>query len=181
MVEIDKESLHQVLLKVDAALESSIVLVAIGGTALSLLNLKDSTHDIDCIAETDDYLLRIDVIVALDKLGFPAEIQEKGTIVMFTLPDDYLDNAIPYDRNGEFQKLKLFILSPLDILITKLSRYEQKDRIDITVVLLHYRFTWKQIESRFRLFEKLYGGNKEQLKINFDFFREQYDELFPDR
>lgn len=177
MVAIDKNKLHEALLKLDVTLTQPVTLIAIGGTALSLFELKENTHDIDCMIESDDELLRVDVIVSFHKMGYSTEIQEKGTIVLFDLPPDYIKRAISYDKNDSFKNLRLLILSPLDVLLTKLSRYEQKDRVDIAAILMTFKFSWAEIEARFKLYESLYRGNKEMLKQKFESFREQYDAL----
>ena len=51
---IKKEELLPYLEDMDRFLKKKVTLVAVGGTAMTLLNLKDSTKDIDFCAETKE-------------------------------------------------------------------------------------------------------------------------------
>jgi len=53
---IDKNSLLKWLGNLDKKLKKNITLIAVGGTAMTLLGLKTSTRDIDfCIKHFNDY------------------------------------------------------------------------------------------------------------------------------
>jgi len=47
MAELDKKALMDFLEEVDRVLEEDVVLVAVGGTALTLMDTKTSTRDVD--------------------------------------------------------------------------------------------------------------------------------------
>ncbi len=59
---LDKSYLMDFLGEVDKELEREVTLVAVGGTAMTLLDLKPSTIDIDFTIPEDDFRLFRDVI-----------------------------------------------------------------------------------------------------------------------
>ncbi|MBI4145855.1 hypothetical protein HY489_00800 [Candidatus Woesearchaeota archaeon] len=171
---IDKGKLIEILREVDSQLSDQVTLIAIGGTALNLLDIKQGTYDVDLMIEHDDVVLKAEITAIIYKLGFETQIQDKGTVVMFDLPPDYAYKSLASEFNALFKNLKLLVLSPIDILITKLGRYAQKDKIDIENIVLRYRPMWEEIEQRFAIFLEKYHGNKKQLQKNFNTFKKQY-------
>ncbi len=90
----ENKQLLEFLEQVDKQLEKSIDIIAVGGTAMTLLKLKQSTIDIDF-----DFS-RNDIIVfekALQKIphGFKIDLYTDGMIFSQQLPEDYRSKAIP--------------------------------------------------------------------------------------
>ena len=54
---IANKNLLEWLRKIDNKLNRKIIIIAVGGTALTLMNLKESTKDIDLCVEKSDYEL----------------------------------------------------------------------------------------------------------------------------
>lgn len=52
---ITKKDLLSWLKKIDSKLKKKITLIAVGGTAMTLLNFKESTIDVDFDVGRDDY------------------------------------------------------------------------------------------------------------------------------
>ena len=136
--------------------------------------------DIDFIIKDSDPLLKADIIVGIYKQGAETQIQDPGTIVTYELPKDYLINAIDdKELNKNFTKIRIKILTPLDIIITKINRFDAKDRIDIISVLNRNKYDFQTIENRFNQYHNLFHGNKQKLMKHFFEFKQLYDELYP--
>lgn len=174
---IDKNTLIEILKEIDNKLKKPLVLIAIGGTGLNLIGLKNETLDIDFIIESDSNLLHAIVTVAILNLGYETQIQRRGKIVTYNLPSNYVEKSITADINKNFKNLTILILSPLDILISKLGRYVDKDIEDIARILLTCRYPLEQIEARFKEFYDKYGGDKKQFTANFEKFKRQYKQV----
>ena len=130
---LNRDELIKLLQIVDEKLDENAELIAIGGTALNLLGLKKVTFDADFILENPDPLLKVDIILHITTAGVDTQIQDPGTIVMFELPHDYKRTVLEdKELNRLFTKIQIKILPPLDVLITKLSRFDPKDIKDIT-------------------------------------------------
>lgn len=127
--------------------------------------------------ESDDNLQRIDIIVGIDKLGYQTEIQERRMIVILELPPDYVKLCSYAEINSQLKNLTVLILSPLDIIITKISRYAPKDMPDLTNTLLRYKLPLEIIEERFKQYLRRYGGNKREFASKFEDFKELYSEV----
>ena len=174
--QVTKAKLIELLRKIDSTLDETVVLVAIGGTALSLLDLKEATHDVDFILQNNSQYIKGDLTLKILDSGYDVQIQDQGKIVLFRLPPDYLALAKPSEINSLFSNLQVYILSPIDLLVSKLSRYNTKDYFDINALLLRYRFTIEEIKNRYGQYQLLYKGDLKKLDMNFATFEKQYAE-----
>ena len=121
---IDKDDLIDWIKAMDNRLDFEIELIAVGGTAMTLLGLKGSTRDVDFCLDSKD---KKRFMKALDK-KFIVDIFVDGYIFSEQLPDDYKE------KSKELLKLKnitLKTLSPVDIVITKTARLNARDEADI--------------------------------------------------
>ena len=176
---IDKEELIKILKEVDIKLERKIKLTAIGGTALNILGLKQTTQDIDFIIEDSDPLIKADIITTIYKQGVETQLQDPGTIVIYKLPKDYRKKSLEdKELNKNFTKINIKILTPIDIIITKLNRFEPKDITDITNILNNTKYDLKIIEKRFKQYYNLFPGNKQKLMNHFIQFKELYNKIY---
>src|SRR3989338_4295939 len=120
----------------------SIRLIAVGGTALTLLDIKASTRDIDFTVPADD----VGALRALlektgtkhaggisfrTKEGARLDIFKGGQIFSTALPEDFLERSAMV---RDFGSIKLHALSPYDIILTKLARGSVDDEEDIRAV-----------------------------------------------
>ncbi|MBI4139355.1 hypothetical protein HY483_00145 [Candidatus Woesearchaeota archaeon] len=176
--EITKEKLLKLFEHLDKTRSEPLVIVAIGGTALSLLGLKEVTEDIDFIIESRKSYDKVDLTVEIYNQGYKTEIQEKGIIVVLTLPADYVECCSSISKNASFKNLRVLILSPVDIIITKMARFIRKDRIDITKVLLQYKPSLQEIEARFQKYLDLNKGQRAELLKKFGEFKKLYTKVF---
>ncbi|MBI3033443.1 hypothetical protein HYY69_08270 [Candidatus Woesearchaeota archaeon] len=151
----DLEAFLQLL----ADLDKDIELFALGGTAMILANIKESTKDIDFLTTLDYEQLRI--LLQL------AGLKEKNTtrlcntwflnnlridffydafILGYSLPDDWKKLSIQLKSIG---KIRLYILNWYDIIITKLSRSEERDINDILFILKTQKIDFAILKKRY--------------------------------
>ena len=156
---IDKNDLVKWLQKVDKDLKKHILVVAVGGTAMTLLGLKSSTVDVDfCVNSKDKEELE-----AAISGTFKVDIFVDGYIFSEQLPDDYMSKA---KEIIEMKNITLKALSPTDIIITKAARLNARDEEDIEALSKHVD---KEIlVKRFKIVVKTYAGSEKQYNENFN-------------
>jgi len=177
---IDYKDLTEILKELDSSLASykNVRLVAIGGTALNLMRLKRSTADVDFVLENNDPILKADILLYLEKQGYSGHIQDRGTIVSYNLPEDYLAKAKKtYGINRNLKHIELLVMNPIDLIISKLARYNTADKQDITQLLNHFNPSWRKIKQRFNQFYDRFQGNKANLQFKFELFSSLFKEL----
>ena len=165
-VMIDKNLLLELLEEWNALAAKSMVglrLVALGGTALTLLDIKASTKDIDFTVPGED-LRAFNLILAKSGIKHAGGISYQtrtdirldvfrgGQIFTTSLPDDYVDKAILI---RDFGNLKLYALSIYDIIITKLARNSAGDEEDIRSIFKAASVDIVKLKKRFREVQKL--------------------------
>jgi hypothetical protein len=144
-MQIEKSGLMGLLEAIDMELARPIRIVAVGGTAMTLLGLKPSTIDIDFDLPSEDAK---EFRSALNKVphGFRIDIFSGGLIFSQQLPEDYLSKAIAI-KTG-LKNIRLFALHPLDIIVTKTGRLNERDMQDIGSCIAKFHITREQIEER---------------------------------
>ena len=162
---IDKSELIAWLKGVDKRLRKSMTVIALGGTAMTLLGLKSSTIDVEfCVASEDRKIFEN----ALDK-RFKVDIFTDGYIFSEQLPDDYAE------RSKDVLALKhiqLKVLNPLDIVITKTARLNARDEEDIQAIAAYV--DKEELLQRFEKVVPTYSGKEEEYRRNFDYIVERY-------
>jgi hypothetical protein len=161
---LDKQILLDVLAQWNGFLRRKIHLIACGGTALTLMDVKPSTKDADFLVPVEPeyrYLIR-----TLKDLGYRQKTgsgwQKKGDLFIFDL---FVGKRIhttellrsPLEANNhrlfkEFSQLYIGILNPYDLIASKLFRgtdvdFEdclmlvkaRKDNIDIKRIEQHFK------------------------------------------
>ncbi len=147
------------LLQLIADLDIEIELFALGGTAMIIKNIKETTKDIDFLT-TINY-------ETLSKLFRLAGLEEKDSsklcnirylnnirigifydefILGITLPDDWRELA---ERIRNIGKLKLYILNWYDIIITKIARSEPRDIEDSIKIIKTQNIDFKKLKKRY--------------------------------
>jgi hypothetical protein len=141
---LDKSKVFNLLKRFDEEATRKIVLVAVGGTAMTLLDLKPSTMGIDFTGPRKD-LDEFDRIRNSVPHGFKIDAWPDGTVFCTTLPDDYLDRSISIVG---FEKILLRALHPLDIVVTKIGRLDRRDVQDIGECIRKYGISREDLERR---------------------------------
>lgn len=142
---IDKSGLLDFLREAGSELGGRITLVAVGGTAMTLLGIKPSTRDIDFTGPKADIAA---FESALKKLphGFKVDTWPDGQVFSSFLPPDYLDISIPI--RVKLKNIELRALNPLDIVATKIGRMWERDLEDIEGCVKEFRLKKRDVKKR---------------------------------
>lgn len=142
-----------------AELDTEIELFAIGGTAMVLSNIKESTKDIDFLTTLDQDTLR----GLFEKAGLKEEQKSKlcniwhlgdaridiffdEFILGVALPDDWKKLS---EHIKDIGKVKLYILNWYDIIITKIARSESRDIEDTLQIIESQKVDFKTLKERY--------------------------------
>ena len=165
---IDKTELLKFLKEVDKALDKAITLTAVGGTAMTLLGTKSSTIDIDFDLSREDAVVFRKALKSLPH-GYRIDIFIGGMIFSQYLPQDYIAHC--RHIKSSFEKIKLLALSPLDIIVTKIGRLNERDIEDIKACIQKFRIGKKEVEKR--AMQVVYIGHEENYKTNLAYSRKE--------
>ncbi|MEK6947392.1 MAG: DUF6036 family nucleotidyltransferase [Nanoarchaeota archaeon] len=142
-----------------ADLNEELELYAIGGTAMLLKNIKETTKDIDFLTADNQEKIR--------KLFNLAGLKEKDTsklcniwylgkiridlfydefIFGISLPDDWKDKS---EHIKDIGKIRLYILNWHDIIITKIARNEQRDIDDSIGIIKAENIDFGELKERY--------------------------------
>ncbi len=168
---IKKNDLLNWLKEIDPKLENKIVLTAVGGTAMTLLDLKESTIDIDFDINKNNYD-EFKKLVLRSKI-FRVDIFQNGYIFSEQLPEDYVDIAFEYN-SIKFKNIVLKILNPIDIILTKSARYNSRDEEDIATLVKKIKIDKSKLKKRFHKVLESYAGLETNFKYNFDFILKKH-------
>lgn len=179
---INKDRLLDTLSVWNGYLRKKIRLIACGGTALTLLNLKDSTKDIDFIVpelEEHNYLIN-----KLRNLGYRNVTQygwvKDGIFIFDLFPGNtvyttgLLESPLKRDKNipyKEFSSIYVGILNYYDLIISKLFRCQAVDLEDCKLLFIdnHEDIDIKKLRERFNETAK-YDISENRILKNFDIF-----------
>jgi hypothetical protein len=147
---INKQSLLDILVHWNSFLKKKIHLIACGGTAMTLLNIKESTKDIDFIVPKEkeyDYLIKI-----LKQLGYKTISgtgYSKGGGFVFDLfkgnkvhTTELLESPLKENNHiiiEELSRIYLGVLNYYDLIIAKLFRAATVDMEDCLTLVKRKR------------------------------------------
>lgn len=163
---LDKSELLDFLQEVDKELGRAITLVAVGGTALTLLDAKTSTIDVDLTIPGNDYRVFKKTLNSMSH-GFQVDCWRDGMVFSQILPDDYLKRSIAIKK---MKRIHLRALHPADIVVTKIGRLDPRDKQDIKTCIKKFKLTKNQIAKRAKQVE--YVGREENYEINLKYVLE---------
>ncbi|MEK6886524.1 MAG: DUF6036 family nucleotidyltransferase [Nanoarchaeota archaeon] len=157
--DIDAGELFELLTSISKYVEQELHLYALGGTALTILKIKPSTLDVDINIDNEkeyDYLCKI-----FGEIGFERKApyrwftQEGLAFDLFhgsnILGTQLLHDCLTKSRFVQsFGKIKLYTLSPYDIIISKLARGETRDFNDIQDTLKHEKLNVIELIKRYK-------------------------------
>lgn len=153
---LDKTYLFDLLGTLEEYLSMRITLVAAGGTAMTLLDLKSSTIDIDFTGPTED-INEFDRVQKMISHGHKIDLYYNGAVFSQVLPSDYLDRSKKI--RTELRRIDLRALHPVDIIVTKIGRLSTHDRQDIESCIRKYGITKEAIIERAEPVAISYPGN----------------------
>jgi Nucleotidyltransferase of unknown function (DUF6036) len=157
---VSSRQLLRFLGEVQKVLERRIVLVAAGGTAMTLYGLKPSTIDVDFTGSAED-VGSFGRAVKMVQPGFRVDLWPNGQIFSQFLPSDYLSKS---RRIKVLRKIELRALAPLDIVVTKIGKLDQRDLDDIEVCIKKFRLRRDDVALRAKRIE--YAGNQKLFDAN---------------
>ena len=179
---INKDTLLNMISIWDSYLKRKVNLIASGGTAFTLMNLKESTKDIDFIIPEEreySYLVKILKDLGYENItgtgwakddGFVFDLYTGKTIFTTELLESPLEegNNMPFK---EFSFIYLGILNYYDLIISKIFRFSS---VDVDDCLSLFRAKHKEIDIeklKNRFFEtSLYDISDEKNKRNLRHF-----------
>jgi hypothetical protein len=158
---LDNTKLLDFLDEIDKELKRRIVLVAVGGTAMTLLNAKPSTIDVDFTipGEFYDEFQNAKNIV---RPGFEVHTFIDGAVFVNMLPDDYLKRSELIKT--KLKNIELRALHPVDIVATKIGRLDGRDEQDIESCIKKFKLKKDQIVKRAA--QLGYAANEEVFQNN---------------
>jgi len=159
---ISSKQLVDFLNEVGKTLDRKIVLVAAGGTALNLYHVKASTIDVDFTGPAKDVELFQKAVKATQP-GFRVDVWPDGQVFSQSLPDDYLRKS---RRIRSLRNIDLRALAPVDIVVTKIGRLDQRDMDDIEACTRKFKLTRNSIVRRGKQVE--YAGNQDVFDHNLE-------------
>lgn len=186
---VNKEALLSTLSIWDGYLARKIHLIACGGTALTLLNIKESTKDVDFIIPEEGeyrYLIRV-----LKDLGYESKTgagwaKDEGFIFelyngkrVFTT--ELLESPLKEGNNTplkEFNHIYLGILNYYDLIISKIFRASSLDIVDC-LELFKIKYTEigiEKLKDRFyetSSYDTADGKNKKNFKYFLDILQKE--------
>ena len=87
--------------------------------------------------------------------GFRVDVFRDGVVFVTILPDDYLQKSKQIATN--LKNIDLRALDPVDIIVTKIARLDERDEQDIRSCIANFKITREQIEQRAK--DMNYAGN----------------------
>lgn len=169
-MELDNTMLLDFLEEIDEELEMKVILVAVGGTAMTLINGKASTRDVDFTIPSE-YYGEFERAMKQVPHGFEVQCFHDGAVFVNMLPDDYLKRSKLVKT--KMKNITLRTLHPVDIVVTKIGRLTDRDVEDIKSCITKFHLKKEDIVQRSKLLgpighEKTYQVNlKQVLKENY--------------
>jgi len=144
------------------ALREPINMVIAGGMAIHLYTAARVTTDVD--AEFSKRILLPADLIVETKNGELLYLDPNYNSSFALMHDDYLQDAVPVPIGTEF--VHVFVLNPLDLIISKIARYSGPDAQDIAEIISRFRISADEIQRRAEEALGGYVGNTDYLRMN---------------
>jgi len=180
---LNKDYLLNVLRSWDGFLKKRVQLIACGGTAMTLLGVKDSTADIDLLIPEDrQYLYLISI---LEDIGYKkihsTRWAGKDMFVFDLYPGktifqtELLESPLKKGNSTvlhEFKYISLGVLNCYDLIISKIFRCSSVDMEDCLILIKNRKndIYFKKLKDRYYETSS-YSVSDEQNKRNFELFQ----------
>lgn len=136
---------------------------------MTLLDLKPSTLDVDFTVPSEDYS-SVDLVFKLLSPGFKIDIWQDGAVFSQFLPQDYLVKSIKIKTDFIF--LHLRALQPIDIIVSKIGRLNDRDLQDIEVCIKQFKIAKKEISNRAKQVQ--YAGDENIYQQNLKYVLKKF-------
>ena len=148
------------------SLESPLNVYLAGGMAVHLYTSDRVTTDVD--AEFGSRIhLPADLMVEVTLEDGRPQVVYLDTNYNPTfalMHEDYLDDALPVDLG--LDKIRAFVLAPVDLAVSKIARYADNDKADIAELVRLELTTAEEIEKRATNALIGYVGTQAMLRVN---------------
>jgi len=158
---LDNTKLLDFLEEINKELTRRIAVVAVGGTAMTLLKAKPSTIDVD-FTIPGEYYDEFQSALKNVPHGFTVHCFHGGAVFVNMLPDDYLKRSRPIKT--KLKNIELRALHPADIVVTKIGRLDGRDLEDIESCIKSFKLKKKDIIKRAE--QMRYAANEENYQTN---------------
>lgn len=157
--EINVKKLLELLQSISKYVDLKIKIYALGGTALTLLNIKKSTLDIDINIDTNkeyEYISKLFEQIGFEKVGSIRWITQEGLAFDVFHGSNILGtNLLPDCLNlskfiNSFGYIELYTLSLQDIIISKLARGDSRDFDDIKAIFKKEKINLQELVNRYK-------------------------------
>ena len=157
--EINVKKLLDLLQSISKYADTKIKIYALGGTALTLLNIKKSTLDIDINIETNkeyEYISKLFEQIGFEKAGGIRWITQEGLAFDVFHGSNILGTELLPDclKLSKFIKsfgyIELYTMSLQDIIISKLARGDLRDFDDIKAIFKKEKINLKGLVDRYK-------------------------------
>ncbi|MGI0083329.1 MAG: DUF6036 family nucleotidyltransferase [Nitrosopumilaceae archaeon] len=142
---LDNTRLLDFLGELDKELSRKIIVVAVGGTAMTLLKVKSSTIDVD-FTIPGEYYDEFEAVLKIVPHGFTVHCFHDGAVFVNMLPGDYLKKSIQIKT--KLKNIELRALHPVDIVVTKIGRLDDRDQQDIESCIKNFKLKKNEIVKR---------------------------------
>ncbi|MFH1668991.1 MAG: nucleotidyltransferase [Candidatus Woesearchaeota archaeon] len=150
--------LFELLNSISKYLERKIKFYALGGTALTILGIKQSTLDVDidiCSKKDYEYLCSIFEKIGFKRLGTIRWQTQEGLFFDLFEGSNILGTALLSDFVSKskfirsFDNIELYTMSLDDIIISKLARGDPRDFDDIRRIFETQKIDLKELVKRY--------------------------------
>lgn len=171
-----RKTIEDLVKNIDKRINKKVEIIAIGGTALTLLNTKIYTGDVDlCYGNLypPDEIAQIitDAIKeeGVDKIDLFKELE----MSLLNIPD-FAKRAIPIPELSS-EHLSFKIMHPEDIILHKLYRQEPRDIVDVIRLLDSDKVNLRSLQKRFHEIVKNQDWDvRKEFIPKFESFIEEY-------
>jgi len=184
---LEKQGLWDILEAWDPFMPRKVRLVACGGTALTLQDLKDSTKDVDfLIPDQDEYKA---VLRTIQKLhyrpasgngwakdgGFIFDLFRGKAVFQTELLNSPLDAGMHIPIR-EFKKISVSALNDFDLVISKMFRGTEVDVEDCARLIRGRKtFDWEKLKERYKETAQ-YDLNPDKMVKNLEYLLAEFEE-----
>jgi hypothetical protein len=163
------------LQEVDRALPGGLSLQCLGGFVVEVVyGVTRRTGDIDYIAAAPQDLEHV-----LDELaGADSRLARKHRVsiqrvAVHDVPEDFESRLIPLKVG--LRKLELFVLDPYDLVLSKLTRNQPKDREDVRALAESHKLRFSVLKQRYDREMKPWLPNTERHELTLELWREYFE------
>ncbi|MDP3728898.1 MAG: DUF6036 family nucleotidyltransferase [bacterium] len=160
--------LYNFLSELDANSDKKRVVIAMGGNALNLLNVKDGTKDVDICVFVPD----ADVIDFARVYSRRTKVRVDVFLDGWVQPVRFPDMLQRASHTGSpFSNIELFTMNLYDMILTKVDRWSEKDKADIGSALNKIPCSKREMEERYTfILSQFYDNLHETFRTNYTQF-----------